>query len=92
MSVRLHLTHIPERDRLIALEFGRVNEGQFLDCWRTAGEVAGDDDVRLVAYLHDSRRGPEVGFKVCGLSTLDPGADDLAELWIGPRFDAPTPG
>jgi hypothetical protein len=48
--------------------------------------------VRLVAYLHDSRRGPEVGLKVCGLSTLDPGADDLAELWIGPRFDAPTPG
>ena len=28
MAVRLHLAHIPSRDRLVALEHGRVDEGQ----------------------------------------------------------------
>jgi tetratricopeptide (TPR) repeat protein len=45
-----------------------------------------------VAYLHDGPHGPEVGFKVRGLSSLDLGAHDPVELWIGPRFDAPTLG
>jgi hypothetical protein len=27
MPVRLHLTHVPELDTLVALEYGRVDEG-----------------------------------------------------------------
>jgi hypothetical protein len=56
-------TNIAELDRVIALEYGRVDDGQPADSWRPVGEEVG--------YLHDGPGGPELGFKVLGLSRLD---------------------
>jgi tetratricopeptide (TPR) repeat protein len=93
MALRLHLTHVSEADCLVALEFGRVDEGQFAGCWRALREAhdAQRDGARIW-YLHDGPQGPEVGFKALGLSMVDLEAAELAELWVGPRFDAPTLG
>jgi hypothetical protein len=84
MAVRLHVTHIPELDRLIALEYGRVDEGQPVGCWRPVG--------RDVGYLHDGPLGPELGFKVLAVSRLDLDAGELGELWGAPCFDVPILG
>ena len=84
MAVRLHLTHMPEIDRLVALEYGRVDEGQPRGCWRPVGTELG--------YLHDGPLGPEVGFKVLSFTGLDVDADEVAEIWGPPFFDVPMLG
>jgi hypothetical protein len=53
---RLYLNHLPDLDWLIALEFGRVDNGQPAENW---SEVSED-----VAYLHDGPGRRVLGFKV----------------------------
>jgi hypothetical protein len=43
-------------------------------------------------FLHQDRGGPALGFKVLGFSTFDPEGPEVAEIWSGPRFDAPVLG
>jgi hypothetical protein len=81
---RLYLNHPVELDWLIALGFGRVDDGQPPDCWEGVSEAFG--------WLHDGPGGPIVGFKVLDFSAFDPGEDRHRAIWTGPRFDAPLLG
>ena len=93
VAVRLHITHIPELDHLIALEYGRVDEGQPLDCWRPVGDPTGADVTGpLMAYLLKGAHGRAVGFKVIGASAFDIDAADVRGIWGRPLFDAPMLG
>ena len=93
VAVRLHITNIPELDHLLALEYGRVDEGQPTECWRPVGDPIGAGDTGpLMGYLHDGAHGRAVGFKVIGVSELDIDAPDMREIWGRPRFDAPILG
>jgi hypothetical protein len=83
MAVRVHLTHIPELDHLIALEYGRVDEGTPEESWRRVG--------RTMGYLYDASA-TAVGFKVVEASEFDVNAPEVSEIWGPPRFDAPTRG
>lgn len=77
---RLYANCITELDWLIALEFGRVDEGQDPTAWRAVSEQFG--------YLsHDGRC---VGFKVLGFSAFDLDAPEHEAIWRAPLFDAPT--
>ena len=71
-------------DWLIALEFGRVLDGQ-PDGHRVA--VAED-----AAWILDGPGGEIVGFAVQRLNDFDADADAVEALWNGPRFAAPTLG
>ena len=84
MPPKLYINNVAEFDWLIALEFGRVDDAQPPDHWRGVTEQFG--------YLHDSPRGRVVGFKVLGLSELDPEAPELDEIWGRPLFDVPLLG
>jgi tetratricopeptide (TPR) repeat protein len=81
---RLHIAHTAGLDVFLALEFGRVEDGQPTEHWRNVGERFG--------YLHDGPGGPEVGFRITDFSRFDPDAADVADIWDGPRFDAPLLG
>lgn len=81
---RLYINHIAEFDWLIALEFGRVDDGQPSENWAGVNEQLG--------YLHDGPGGRVLGFKVLRFSEFDLDDDDVAEIWDGPRFDAPALG
>lgn len=82
---RLYLNHIPDFDWLIALEFGRVDDGQPSDHWRGATDHVG--------FLLDEPGGREVGFKITALSEhFDDEAADNDEIWDGPRFHVPQLG
>ena len=83
-DVRLYLNHLPDLDWLIALEFGRIDDGQPSDCWRGASEHIG--------FLLDEPGGHEVGFKITELTNFDEEARDVAEVWNGPRFHVPQLG
>lgn len=74
----------PDRDYLVAHEFGRVSDATPQGLWEGVTE-----DVGL---LHDGPGGPVVGLGVHNLSEYDPDADETACLWQGPRFDAPMLG
>jgi tetratricopeptide (TPR) repeat protein len=84
MAVRLHLTHLPELDQLIALEYRRVDEGVPEDWWERVGPRMG--------YLREHGYGPAVGFKVRELSQFDVDASELGAIWRPPRFHAPMLG
>jgi tetratricopeptide (TPR) repeat protein len=81
---RLHLNRISGLDWLIALEFGRVDDGQAADCWRGVGEDFG--------YLLDSPDGRIVGFKVQNYSRFDPEDPEVSEIWTLARFEVPLLG
>ncbi len=81
---KLYLNHITGLDWLVALEFGRVDDGQPSENWRGVSEAFG--------FLHSEPGGPEVGFKVLDFSQFDPDDPEVAEIWDGPRFDAPALG
>jgi len=83
-DIRLYLNHLPDYDWLIALEFGRIDDGQPKDTWRGVSEHIG--------FLLDEPGGREVGFKLTSLSTFDEEARDLDEVWDGPRFHVPQIG
>lgn len=78
---RLFINHMPDFDSLIALEFGRVDEGQPMDRWMGMSSQVGfllDEENRVV------------GFKVHELSQIDLDSDEHALLWQPPHFCAPT--
>lgn len=80
----LFINHAPEFDWLIALEFGRVDDGQPPENWRGVSESFG--------YLHERPGGRTLGFKVLDFSGFDPEDTEVEEIWSGPRFDAPQLG
>lgn len=82
---RLFLNHLADWDWLVALEYGRVDEGQHPDRWQPVGDQFSflrDDDVD----------GAIVGFKVLDLSGFDPEVPELWEIWTSARFDVPLLG
>ncbi len=81
---RLYINHIAEFDWLIALEFGRVDDGQPPKNWSGVTEQFG--------FLHDEPGGRVLGFKVIDFSEFDLDEDAAVEIWSGPRFDAPALG
>ncbi len=81
---RLFINHIPSLDWLIALEYGRVDEGQPDDCWSEATED--------FEYLHDAPGGRSVGFRILGYSRFDLESDEASTVWNPPLFAAPTLG
>lgn len=78
----LYINRDLEYDWLIAIEFGRVVDGQPDDHLRRVGED--------FAYVLDRPGGMTVGFGVGDLTTFD--VEALPELWEGTRFDAPLLG
>ncbi len=78
----LYINRDLEYDWLIALEFGRVVDGQPDDHLIRIGED--------FAYVLDGSGGNVVGFGVGGLTSFD--ANALPELWTAPYFDAPLFG
>src|SRR4051812_12923926 len=84
MPIRLHVSYVSELDDLIALEYGRVDEGQPWAWWRLVGTQ--------IAYLHDGGDGPAVGFRVLELSKLDLDDPSVRDVWGAPLFDAPILG
>jgi tetratricopeptide (TPR) repeat protein len=76
---RLFLNHDAVYDWLIALEFGRTDEGQPLDNWDVLSDA--------FAYLYED--GYCLGFVARNFAEFD---SANAELWDEPRFDAPALG
>jgi tetratricopeptide (TPR) repeat protein len=83
-DTRLYLNHLPEYDWLIALEFGRVDDGQPKAQWRGVTDHVG--------FLLDAPDGREVGFKITELAVFDDETRDVDEVWDGPRFHVPQLG
>ena len=79
---RLFLNHIAELDWLIALEFGRVDDGQPPENWVGVSPQFG--------YLHEQPGGRAVGFKILEFSQIDLEDEQLAAIWQPPLFDAPA--
>jgi hypothetical protein len=77
----LFLNCIAAFDWLIALEYGRVDDGQPNENWRGVTDRLG--------YLHDRPGGLCVGFKVIGFSDFDTERDEYWGLWRPPFFDVP---
>jgi hypothetical protein len=90
MAARLHIIHIPELDHLIALEYGRVDEGSPEDAWDVVGEPTAGGDGPAVGFLRDAGR--DVGFKVVNASRLDVDAPAVRAIWRPPFFDVPMLG
>jgi tetratricopeptide (TPR) repeat protein len=84
MSTPLFLNHIASLDWLVALEFGRVDDGQPDDCWVGISPQVG--------LLHDEPGGRVVGFKIQEYSAYDANHPDHAILWERPRFAVPALG
>jgi tetratricopeptide (TPR) repeat protein len=81
---RLFINHAAEYDWLIALEFGRVDDGQPSENWTEVSEQ--------FAFLGERPGGRVLGFKVLGVSEFDVDDPEVAEIWSGPRFDVPLLG
>jgi tetratricopeptide (TPR) repeat protein len=80
----LYLNQSAELDWLIALEFGRVDDGQPPENWRGVNEQLG--------FLHDGPGGPVCGFKINDFSQFDPEAPGLEQIWGEPQFNVPVLG
>ena len=78
----LYISRDLEYDSLVAVEFGRVVDGQPDDHLIEIGED--------FAYVLDRPAGRIVGFGVNDLTSFD--VDALPELWEGAHFDAPLFG
>ena len=78
----LYINRDLEYDWLIAVEFGRVVDGQPEDHFRRVGEH--------FAYCLDGPDGDIVGFGVGDLTSFD--VETVPELWGRPHFDAPLFG
>ena len=78
----LYINRDLELDWLIALEFGRVLDGQSDDEYLPVSED--------FAFCLDAPDGDVVGFTVSDLTSFDP--EPLPELWNGLFFDAPLFG
>lgn len=76
---RLYVNNIGSLDWLVALEFGRVDDGQPRERWRPVED--------RFAYLTDGDE--TVGFRITQFSKFDP---ELLPIWEGPRFHVPQLG
>lgn len=76
---RVYVNHMTSLDRLAALEFGRVDDGQPRERWRPLSED--------FAYLTEGER--VVGFVVNRFSSFD--AEPMP-IWDTPRFHVPQLG
>jgi tetratricopeptide (TPR) repeat protein len=81
---RLYLNHITAFDWLIALEFGRVDDGQPEEQW-----LGVSDDF---SFLRDAPDGCIVGFKVKEYSTFDVEHPDVQQIWTLAQFEVPLLG
>jgi tetratricopeptide (TPR) repeat protein len=81
---RLYINHLPELDWLIAVEFGRTDDGQSSDHW--LGLCA------EIGILLDEPGGKAVGFKINTFSKFDEISQDIEGVWDGPRFHSPQLG
>ncbi len=81
---RLFLSRDVHWDRLSAIEFGSVDDGQPDEHWLGLSEQVG--------FLLASPFGPPIGFVVNDFSELDLDDEEHEELWDGPRFDVPVLG
>lgn len=85
---RLFLNHIPEWDCLIALEFGRVDDGQPPELFRPV-----NDEFTYLLDAPEGKGGRIVGFKTGAFSEYFESADPLPAEMAGPdapRFEVPT--
>ncbi len=85
MRTRLYLNHVPELDKLVALEFGRIDEDQPPASWHPIGEQFAYHSYLLLP-------GPPVGFVVHGFSTFDAEDPTVSRIWNEPLFDVPVLG
>ena len=84
MAPKLYLNHVAMMDWLVALEFGRVDDGQPSENWDGVTEEFG--------WYRDGSEGPVLGFKILEFSAFDPEATEVEAIWDGPRFDVPLLG
>ena len=82
---RLFVSHDTAYDWLIALEFGRVDDGVPYENWFVV-------DAKCAYLLERPVDGRPLGFRVNGFSDFDPEDSARRLLWEGPRFDAPVLG
>ena len=78
----LYISRDLELDWLKALVFGRVTDGHPEDATRIVGSS--------FRWILDPVTDECLGFELADLNGFDPMADEHAELWEGPRFDAPA--
>ena len=81
---RLYINNIPELDRLNALEYGWVDDGQPSERWRVIADQ--------VAFFHPDPEGPARGFAIRAWADFDIEDCEAEEIWTGPTFDVPTFG
>ena len=81
---KLYINRLARLDWLIALEFGRVDEGQPPENWAGVSQQFG--------YLLERPGGAPVGFKVLDFSSFDPNAPEVEEIWTAAYFEVPMLG
>jgi tetratricopeptide (TPR) repeat protein len=84
MARRLFINNIPSLNRLVALEFGRVDDGHPPEHFDRLAEN--------VWLFRDPETRKPVGFTLTSFASLDLNDTDSVVVWSGPRFDAPTLG
>lgn len=78
----LYISRDAELDWLEALAFGWVTDGHPEQATRLVGPA--------FRWVMDPLDGHCIGFEVAELLPFDAFADEVAEIWEGPRFDAPA--
>src|SRR3712207_5356520 len=78
----LYISRDLELDWLEALTFGRVTDGHPEDATRIVGSS--------FRWILDPSTGACLGFELADVTGFDPLADEHADIWEGPRFDAPA--
>src|SRR4051812_39636689 len=81
---RLVLSVDTGADRLSAIEFGSVDDGQPDEHWLGLSEHVG--------FLMASPFGPVIGFVVNDFTELDLDDEEHEAMWNGPRFEVPVLG
>lgn len=93
MTGPLYLSHMADIDRLDAVEYGRLADGQPDGSWRPVSDPDDPgDEGPVLGYLHDGALGPAIGFSVFRVSVYDVDRPGVAEIWGPPYFDVPQLG
>jgi tetratricopeptide (TPR) repeat protein len=77
----LYINRDADYDWLTALPLGRVSDGQPEENYLHLGDA--------FRWCLDGPAGSVIGFEVVDLREFDADGRDYAEIWEGPRFDAP---
>jgi tetratricopeptide (TPR) repeat protein len=78
----LYISRDLELDWLEALVFGKVTDGHPEHATRVVGPS--------FRWILDPETAAVLGFELAELSSFDPMDESVAEIWEGPRFDAPA--